>query len=202
MATYTLVFRRYAPFATFGGGFEGDVRTGPSTDPKASARTAAKVDFGPGQVGPTIVGSSSGSAFGSGPKKYAKIETKLTIRVNSAREVDFTAYSAGSNPLVPGAPDIDTFVDLQVRFMPTMISLSGKVRGDAFPNAEVVVYDPAGTAALLFDFRTQGSRNAGPFTMLMGAGATNTIGTIDHISIPTDASGNLRLPVTCGTTYG
>jgi hypothetical protein len=36
---FVLVFRRYAPFAKFGFGFEGDQRTGPSISLLATART-------------------------------------------------------------------------------------------------------------------------------------------------------------------
>ncbi len=40
-----LVVRRYAPFAEFGGGFEGDTRTEATTSPTATARTVGVVEF-------------------------------------------------------------------------------------------------------------------------------------------------------------
>ncbi len=60
--SYSLVFRRYAPFATFGGGFEGDNRTVASTSLAATARTIGVIGFSPGSVGPLNT-SSSGTAF-------------------------------------------------------------------------------------------------------------------------------------------
>src|SRR5205085_12650188 len=60
--TYTLVFRRYAPFEAFGGGFEGDGRTGPSTRLTDTARTSGIIGFAPGRVGELKAGSS-GTAF-------------------------------------------------------------------------------------------------------------------------------------------
>jgi hypothetical protein len=44
---YELVFKRHAPFATFGGGFHGDNRQGPKLD--GTARTAAVVEFASGK---------------------------------------------------------------------------------------------------------------------------------------------------------
>ncbi|PWR18812.1 hypothetical protein DKG75_17685 [Zavarzinia compransoris] len=196
-----MVFRRYAPFATFGLGFEGDSRTGPDMNASASSRTAAKVEFGPGYVG-SVIGSSSGTSYGTGPKKYAKVATDLKIRTKTDTALDFTASSAGANPMVPGAPDIDTFVDLKVQFLAKAIVLTGKVRGDAFPNGEVLVFDGSGAAVLLFDFRTKGGKDSGPFTMLMGSGSGNTLGSFGPFSVPLDGSGNFLGSLGVRPTYG
>ncbi len=198
---YTLVFRRYAPFTTFGGGFEGDVRTGPSTSPSASSRTIGTVPFDPSGPG-ILVGSSSGTAYGSGPKKYSKVTVKLVNKPAVPNELNFTASTAGANPMVPGAPDIDTFVDIKVAFGGSLMRFSGAVRGDNFPNAEVLVFDDAGTGALLFDYRTSGGRNTGPFTRLMGDGAGQTLGSFGPIAIPIDGGGNFMASVVCPTTKG
>jgi hypothetical protein len=114
--------------------------------------------------------------------------------------ISFTAYTAGSNPCVPGAPDIDTFVDLDAVFSMSSVVFSGKVRGDSFPNAEVWVYD--GTVnpgyVLLFDFRTGGGQNTGPAT-LFGSGKSNVLGTF-QVTIPTDKSGRFLNCSIAGTT--
>ena len=57
---YWLVFRRYAPFAEFGMGFEGDHRTGPSVSMNVTARTIGTVPFARGAVG-AVTASSSGT---------------------------------------------------------------------------------------------------------------------------------------------
>lgn len=55
---YMLNVRSYAPFASFGGGFEGDNR-GPSTTPGASSRIAVQIAFNPqmGRVGTPVATS-------------------------------------------------------------------------------------------------------------------------------------------------
>ncbi len=78
--------------------------------------------------------------------------------------------------MVPGAPDIDTFVDMSARFSSRLLILEGGVRGDAFPNAEVFVYDGVGKSVMVWDFTTTGGADTGPFTMLAGSGASNHLG--------------------------
>lgn len=62
MATpYALCFMRYAPFTSFGGGFEGDTRSGPGMDPGATCRTGGIVGFTKEKIF-VAEGSSTGSA--------------------------------------------------------------------------------------------------------------------------------------------
>ncbi len=180
-----LIVRRYAPFATFGGGFEGDIRTVATTSPTATARTVGIVSFDPtGVTG--YKGLSSGSEFfGAGKWLAAKIGKRYsTVKAEVSnlaldplgQRIGFTVHTAGSNPLVPiVAPDIDTFVDLQVTFG-IDTQYNGTVRGDGFPNAEVFVVDPEGKEVLLFDFRTGGGRQTGP-AALFGDHSRNILGT-------------------------
>src|SRR4051794_10006491 len=117
---YMLVFRRYAPFKEFGGGFEGDDRSGPSTSLMASARTVGVVTFDGSSI--SINGSSSGTAFtGFGAdvnqvlgKHTSKVVATVDVKTRNTMLLSFTAYTAGANPMVPLAPDIDTFVDLDI----------------------------------------------------------------------------------------
>lgn len=170
---YTLVFRRYAPFDQFGGGFEGDGRTSASTDPKASARTIGVVNFTQTDVG-TALGSSTGSTFvGAGAfverligRHFSNVDASVSVKTRTTALISFSARSAGANPLVPGAPKIITIIDFTAKFASTSIELSGTVRGDNFPNAEVIIYDGAGTGLLLWDFQTTGGQTTGPFTRL------------------------------------
>lgn len=193
--TYTLVFRRYAPFATFGGGFEGDCRAGPSTCLTDTARTIGLVDFSPGKVG-NMKASTSGTAFhlfgttvGNWIGKYnSDITAAVTPSTTTVDRVRFTAHTAGANPMIPFAPDIDTFVDIDAVFREKSLDITGAVRGDNFPNAEVFILDARGKAVLLFDFTTDGGRNTGPLTRLMGDHAAQCLGTFTTV-IPREKNG-------------
>lgn len=195
--TYMLMFKRYAPFETFGGGFEGDTRTEPSANRRASARTIGVVDFTSSSVSSVMLGYSSGTRWRKDAKySYSKVATSISVKTRGSGIISFTAYTAGSNPCVPAAPDIDTFVDLVANFSSHSIVFSGKVRGDDFPNAEVWVYDNVGpaNAALLFDYRTKGGQNTGPLG-LFGSGSDNVLGDI-YLNIPIEDSGSFSRKLT------
>lgn len=180
---YTLVFRRYAPFDTFGGGFEGDSRTEPSTSLKDSARTIGMIGFSPGKVG-ALEASSSGTAFtGCGAavanllgRHVSTVLSSVSVSTASIDRVRFTAHTAGANPMVPLAPKIDTYIDLDVVFRKHAIEIDGVARGDDFPNAEVFVMDAKGSAALLFAFATDGGQLTGPMTRLAGDNSAKILG--------------------------
>ncbi|WKB50892.1 hypothetical protein [Eleftheria terrae] len=199
---YTLVFRRYAPFKSFGFGFEGDGREGPSTRLEDTSRTMGTVGFERGSVTP-ICGTSSGSTFvGLGAyverllrRHYSAVRSSVKVTGRSLQQLRFTAMTAGANPMVPGAPTIDTFVDIVASFSSNALVLQGKVRGDSFPNAEVFVVDTRGQPVLLFHFATTGGRQSGPFLRLAGNHSGQTIGTFEK-RIPLDGNGGF---VTTGT---
>lgn len=181
--SFFLVVRRYAPFASFGGGFEGDVRQAGSVDPAATARTVGVVTFDQVSV-QAYMGFSSGSTFeGAGQwvskrigRHFSQVKTTVSNERRVGSTLSFTVHTAGANPLVPVvAPDIDTFVDLEVAFGAAGLSVSGRVRGDAFPNAESILLDSALQGALLFDFHTKGGRTTGPAS-LFGAHADQLLG--------------------------
>ncbi|TLZ28546.1 MAG: hypothetical protein E6K32_14805 [Gammaproteobacteria bacterium] len=202
--TYALVFRRYAPFNSFGGGFEGDTRTAPSTSPLASARTIDITYFDRTGAGRSI-GLSSGTTHTIfGGHGMSKVSTRVSGVIVGATSIAFSAASAGANPLVPLAPDIDTFVDLRVTFSSQRLVVEGQVRGDTFPNAEVILYDGSRPvrAVMLFDFRTAGGRNTGPFVRLEGAHESTVLGRFGR-PISIDAAGNfLAAAPTCPVTTG
>ena len=110
---YVLFFRRYAPFASFGGGFEGDHRTVASTSLSESARTIGAIAFGPGFVG-TITGTSCGTTYvGLGPtiaktlgRHYSKVMSSVSVKTSTLSAVSFIAETAGANPMIPGAPTL------------------------------------------------------------------------------------------------
>lgn len=194
---YALWMRRYAPFDEFGLGFEGDHRAGATTAVNATARTIGIVSFGPNYVGSTT-GWSSGSSFtgmgrtiqGNLGYPVGKVTSSVHTVTRSMRSVRFTFQTAGANPMVPAAPDIDSFLDLTAHFGRRSLQLSGTLRGDSFPNAEVFIWDDQGNSRMLLDFATTGGRNSGPFTRLMGAGESNEVASF-AVVLPTGPDGVL-----------
>jgi len=168
-----LYFRRFAPFASFGGGFEGDNRSH-STSLKATSRTSAFVQFTSAGV-LMHSGHSSGSEWLIGSKEYGTVKINVSFKLARKGMVAFVASSAGSNPLVPGAPDIDTFVVVLAIFRPGELLITGQVNGDGFPHAEVFLRDSKGTARMLMEYSTS-SGGAGPFHRLWGPHQDNVIG--------------------------
>ena len=199
LVSYKLVFRRYAPFDTFGGGFEGDIRTKASTDIKASARTVGVVAFDTAGVA-NVAASSSGTSFkglGAWVERHvgranSKVHCSVNVATNSGTTLTFTAQTAGANPLVPKAPNIVTIVQLSITFSPTAMTFLGDVRGDDFPNAEVIAYDARDRGILLYAFSTSGGQTSGPFTRLpsMPRGHDNKKIGAFFKRIPIDRSGS------------
>jgi hypothetical protein len=200
---YCLVLKRYAPFTTFGGGFEGDSRTGPSPDRAATARTVGVVDFDISDITPVIYGYSSGTRWRrNAAHSFAKVAASITVKTKTATSLSFIAYTAGANPLVPASPDIDTFVDLSITFHNRSIVFEGRVRGDSFPNAEVWAYDDPsdGNYVLLFDYRTEGGRNTGPLR-LPGSHSSSNLGQI-FLTVPMERTGRFLACCFSETVHG
>jgi hypothetical protein len=204
---YYLVFRRYAPFATFGFGFEGDHRTKASTSMSDTARTSGTVMFDRSSIG-KVTGISSGTTYqGLGSqvaalmgKHHSTVKTSISNQRTSTNHVSFTAATEGANPMLPKSPDIDTYVDFSARWSAGALNFEGTVRGNSFPNAEVFVLDGFGKAALLFDGQTSGGRQTGPLTGLAGSGANKRIGSFSK-SVPVGPSdGFVTSSVTCPVT--
>ena len=195
-------FRRYAPFDTFGGGtgfeFEGDYREGPSTSPKATSRTYACLFFNrkeilygfSGASGTRFVGYAAwtGGLLGirlameilnsdvKGTTAHANVSLDVDEQ-NSPGVVAFTAKTAGSMPLLPGTPNIDTLVKARFNFnSPKILIAEGEVFGDDFPNGEVYLDSGSRHSALLVDFRTKGWQSTGPVTSLFGSHSDQSLG--------------------------
>lgn len=181
--TFLLVFRRYAPFAKFGLGFEGDHRVGASVSMQATARTWGIVPFERGSIG-SMSGFSSGTQYVQWDwlrqvlgKHWSNVSSTETNKHISTNSISFTASTAGANPMLGGlAPDIDTFVDFRAHWHGSGVRFSGDIRGDDFPNAEVFVLDARTTGCLLFDGRTTGGQYTGPMTRLAGAHQRQILG--------------------------
>lgn len=201
---FGLHFRRYAPFARFGrfnpltvgfGYFGGDDR-GVSTSLQDSSRTYGAVMFNKFGVVHHFAGACPTEfhpAVGSVIKGMAKVKSNFVrTKLEGPSLFEFRASTAGGNPLVPGAPDIDTFIDARIEFgMASRLRVSGHVYGDNFPNLEVfLMCYRTGRTALLVDGQTEGGRSTGPMGHLWGDGADNLIA-VFRGDLPLDDEGRL-----------
>jgi RHS repeat-associated protein len=165
-----LYVRSFSPYEEFGGGFAGDNR-GFTTDLNATSRISGRVTINVSSM--EIVAASAVSS----PSKciadpcltalngfHMRTEAVATPSIHvSTVNGDFLIALAGSNPLVPGAPDLDLTLTLHVGAS----GFSGPLVGDAFPNAEVFVIGPVG-ATMLHTFQTSGGPATGPYRYLPG----------------------------------
>ena len=177
--SWVLDFRRYAPFNSFGGGFHGDGRSVP--DYEGTSRTRGVVEFDPAAGTAKGTGSSGVSYHVAWPSYQKTATTSCTVSklTRTGRDLRFTVHTAGSLPLIPGAPDIDTYIDFSVTRLGDKLVYGGLVRGDNFPNAEVFIHR-AGvtkpTPVAVWHFATTGGRNTGPMTRLAGAHKYKVLG--------------------------
>jgi hypothetical protein len=158
------------------------------------------------------IGYSSGSTFeGAGQwiskiigRHYSQVKAEISQESIQTGRVSFTVHTAGANPLVPiVAPDIDTFLDFTAAFTEAAISVSGKVRGDTFPNAEIVLLDESLQGTLLFDYRTSGGRETGPLSLfgdhageILGGFATSVALSGGVFAAPNSSCSITRQPAT------
>jgi hypothetical protein len=168
---YQLIMRSYAPFKSFGvPDFHGDGR-GPTTSAKATARVAAWITFDPtkGTVGKPQ-GKSDETIMLTLPLRATAIPE---VRVDSVQLgkgwMHFRLNASAANPVFKrAAPNIDLHLSFTVSLTKQHLNVNADLTGDAFPNAEVMVQDPAGTRRMIYTFETSGGRRTGPFTHLAG----------------------------------
>lgn len=173
--SYYAVFKRYAPFETFGLGFHGDERSQPSLH--GTCRTGGWVEFAFGTGVIAHDGWSGRSWHSSFPRSVRQGQTRTVMQRASASNmtVSFRCHSFGGLPLAPVpdelVPDIDTFIELTAtRHADGRLAVNGALYGDKFPNAEAFLVEKAtGRHALLCHFATREGRQTGPLT-LPGAG--------------------------------
>jgi hypothetical protein len=173
---FTLFVRIYAPFKTFGFGFEGDDR-GPTTAACVSSRIAASVTFDP------VAGLVRGSDVRSSPSRFVPAGLTATARprqrisaVKLARGLLLQLDIAGANPLAPPAPDIDVRLRLEAAVSDSRLDVVAGLTGDAFPNAEVFLEDGARSRRMVITFATSGGRQTGPLIKLPGNRQENMSG--------------------------
>jgi hypothetical protein len=198
-ARFSVTVRRFAPFESFGGKFEGDARSrhipassegtgGFTTDASATARTAMTVRV----EGEAIANPTGHADLSRNPwlgEGRAVVHTSSTSSAASARDGQINAQSAGANPLIPAlySPVLDTALDLTYQLQPHALEVAGSVTGDAFPNAELFLSDREQTSVMLGTFQTTQGALEGPSRL----GLRGTAELIQfHAEIPLDPSGN------------
>jgi hypothetical protein len=186
----TLIVRRYAEPCSFGGGFEGDCRSSADLSDKASYRVQAKltVNFKLGTANVTADQGITRAAkkfsiakplellerLSGGNPRPGLNQREITAEILSVQRVgqnlSVTFKFAGSNPLVPGAADIDTVVHATFSQYGSTVSVAGTAGGDAFPNAEFILESQRGDRVLAGNFRAMGS----PWLKLPGSGSLSS----------------------------
>lgn len=89
-----------------------------------------------------------------------------TISVTRTTSGGLHIEIAGANPLVPGAPDINTKLDLTGASSSGQACYSGHLFGDAFPDSEVFVINSQKQPTMLQTFATTADRNLGVFLLI------------------------------------
>jgi RHS repeat-associated protein len=163
-----VVTRSYAPFKTFGpsNAWHGDGR-GHTLNRSASYRTWAGITHDTETRRTTATGGISRSYTTDGTKD-ASSRTKIDNR-SSGENIDVHSY--GNNAAQTGSWDIDQFTKLEAKIEGNVkkdhvLSVSGTISGDDFPNQESFIYDAKGNALWLGNFETTGDRQSGPVTDL------------------------------------
>jgi hypothetical protein len=207
---FSMTVRRFAPFESFGGGFQGDAKSrhipaasdgsgGFSTDSNATSRTSLTIAV-EGQVITQPTGHADLSRHPLLGEGRAEVKTTSTSAPTSSTDGELDAQSAASMPLtlanghlsfVPWAPDIDSDVELTYEQKPHALEVAGTVWGDRFPNAELFLSDRSETSVMVGTFQTQAGA-AGPLLELFGAGARVPASELIsfHAEIPLDPDGN------------
>jgi hypothetical protein len=180
---FKLHLRSYAPFKTFGMGFEGDNRRA-TTAGCVSSRISVVVAFDPcaGSAGLYPPRSSPTTFLPIGLTKTETPVARLGV-VKLARGIFIQVDAAGANPVVPGAPSIDVHLRFEAAVSGGRLNISASLRGDAFPSAEVFLEDRASRRRMLQRFETAGGRHTGPLTMLWGNTQRFMHGICDSIAV-------------------
>lgn len=161
-----------------------------TTDPNATSRTSMTVE-----VDGLLLDSaghadlSSNVYFDAVDRAHVAVTDKS--QAASAMDGEIDVVSAGANPLVPFAPDIDTSLRFSYELKPGALELQGNVWGDRFPNAELLVADHSGATVTLGDFQTKGGAKLGVFSLVGDAPRTPAFDLVPfHAEIPLDADGD------------
>ena len=169
--------RSFAPFKKFGFGlWKGDNR-GFTRNPNASSRLnqVSHFETNTGASHNRFIGAFSSSSYGA----YAYSEAEGSPEYSSNNNISTHMYG-NNDALIPGGIDfggpthdidLHTNLDVEVSDLENgnqLLSISGEISGDTFPNAEAIVSDADGNSIWLGSFATKSGPNKGPFITLAG----------------------------------
>ena len=167
--SFQLIVRSYAPFKSFGvPTFHGDGR-GPTTSAKVTSRLAAWVTFDPakGTVGKPNGKCDETIMLSNNSRATEVPKVRLDFVQLGTGWMHFRLNASGANPVLkPASPDIDLHLSFTVSLTKRHLNVNAELKGDAFPNAEVMVQDAAGARRMIYTFETSGGPRMGPITLL------------------------------------
>lgn len=200
--SFSVTARRFAPFETFGGKFEGDAKSrgipaakegtgGFTTDPNATARTMMRVEVNQSEIARPF-GHADMTRNPILGEARARIGTYDKSVATSSSDGVINSKFSGANPLVGVAPDIDSDAQVAYRMSPGKLHLEGSMWGDVFPNGELTISDSKGARLMLGQFQTKYEELQGPFLHLFGGSArTPDLQLLEfEADIPLDPDGN------------
>lgn len=172
--------RSFAPYEHFGAGlWHGDNRSF-SRDPNASSRMHQITHFetDTGVHSSRAYGSISSTRYGAFAYSEARVKNEGSslnnVRTHMYGNNDALFLGTNGMPLDGGPSwDIDLHTNLNVEVSDfdggnQLLTISGKVGGDTFPNAEAFVSDTEGNSVWLGAFLTADEPTLGPFFTLAG----------------------------------
>jgi len=115
--------------------------------------------------------------------------TRVTRGGSGNGWVNFALHAAGSNPLFPGAPAIDMHVSISANVSKGYLNVNAQLKGDRFPNAEVILQDEVTNRRMLYSYETDGSADAGPLRLF---GDSRKVMNAICKSFPVDEAGRFR----------
>ncbi|MCH7403858.1 RHS repeat-associated core domain-containing protein [Belliella kenyensis] len=194
--------RSFAPYKSFGArGWHGDNRSF-SLDPSASSRLTQRTHYetSTGQYSHRYSGNMSYSNYGAMAYSEAYLKDKgsgngqIRSHLYGNNDAVFPVGFGGSMVPIDGGPtwDIDIHTSLRIATSDLdngnqLLSISGQIAGDRFPDAEAYVTDAEGNSVWLGAFANQVGPDIGPFITLAG---NNKRPMIDiNVGIVTDKNG-------------
>jgi RHS repeat-associated protein len=198
---YPITVRSFAPFNYFGGGFHGDgANRGFTTSSTATARIHQTINFDTDktQLKTNVWSSPSSHRFLPGTitgSPTVSIDNFTIANNGDSKTFNFGTHSKGSNPFIPGSPNIDVLSNFSITESNGLLSVSGDLKGDNFPSTEAFITDPNGSNVFIGVGFYEGS----PFSSLDGENKRDI--TSFSFGIQTDKKGNFTGVQYNGTDY-
>lgn len=171
---YPIYIRAFAPFKTFGKGFDGDgEKRGYTTSLSATSRLSQSYIMDPSTHKYTNLVTKSDPSHHPwfGTKTAADDKGSISdfvykVNKDGSNTISWTSTMAGHNPLIPASPDIDvkTKFSLTENTKTGTLDIMAQQFGDRFPAAETFILDTKGNALFIGVSPYDGN----PYTSLPG----------------------------------